>query len=114
MYVNLDETTAQRLERAFWLKAQIKDLTEEVDLILNAIGPNVGTYDGGDYTLQVTPNVRFNAAEAKKNLTPEQYASILKSAPDSKLAKAVLDPEDYIKAQATVGVVRKIVETLDD
>lgn len=50
----------------------------------------------------VQPNIRFNAATAKKNLSPEQFESICKSTPNAALAKALLD-DDYHLCQSITG-----------
>lgn len=54
------------------------------------------------YVAVVAPNVRFNAATAKKNLDPDTFATICKPKPDAALAKALLE-EDYYKCQSVSG-----------
>lgn len=50
----------------------------------------------------VAPNIRFDAATAKKNLTEEEFNSICKRKPDAALAKALLE-DDYHKTQRDSG-----------
>ncbi len=54
------------------------------------------------YVATIQPSIRFNAATAKKNLTPEQFEAICKKRPDAALAKALLD-EDYHLCQSANG-----------
>jgi|SRR5690625_242947 len=56
--------------------------------------------DGTIATAQ--PNIRFNAATAKKNLSPEQFKAICKLTPNAALAKALLD-DDYYLCQSVTG-----------
>lgn len=109
----LSEENAKRLDRARMLKAEAKALTEEADEILADLGAEADQYIGGDYVLNVYPNRRFDAGLARKNLPPERYAAILKEAPNSALAKAVLTEEEYAASQRVNGLVRRI-EKLGD
>jgi len=104
-----------RVYRAYWLKRQITDLEQQYDDLLDSLGQlEVGNYPAGDFILKVTPNVRFDAATAKKRLTPEEFAAILVPTPNSALAKKVLGDERYPAAQKTYGVKRQIVPVTDE
>jgi hypothetical protein len=90
----------KRIERAYWLKQQIKAMESEVAELL-------------DYIVQVRHNRRFDAATAKRNLTPEEYAAILVPKPDSTLAKKVLGANGYAATQADYGWKKTIVPVED-
>lgn len=106
----MDEFTL-KVNRARLLKEQIKSLEEEVDQILESLGDlpygTYGTTNG--YALQVTPTLRFDAAEAHRNLTVDEFDSILKAKPDAALAKALLGEDRYKATQKLHGVTRKII-----
>ena len=73
--------------RIYALRAQIKALEAEVkELVGDLPARPVGDYVEGDYLIKVSRTVRFDAATAKRNLTEEQFASILKPTPNSDLA----------------------------
>lgn len=99
---------AAKVREAYLIKAQIKDLEARYkDLLDEVDGVGVGEHDAGDYVLKITPTLRFNAAEAYRNLTPEQFESISVLTPNATLAKEVLG-EDYAKAQKVYGQTRSI------
>lgn len=104
----LNETHEAIIARAFALRAQAKANEAEAKELLASLGDvDVDTYAVGDYQVKVTPTKRFDAATAKRNLTPAEFAKILKKVPDSALAKAVLD-ERYEACQKDYGVTVKI------
>lgn len=105
---------AKVVARAAALRAQAKACAAEADELLDSLGDlEIRQYPAGRYILKIEDNHRFDAATAKKNLTPEQYASILKPTPNAALAKALLE-EDYALAQKSFGVKRTIVEVDDE
>lgn len=110
--------TAEQFQRAVKriadLKANIKSEEAEIERLYESMGElEVKSYPAGDYILKVEPSVRFDAATARQNLTPEQYASILKPTPNSALAKAVLD-DLYHLTQKDYGVKRTVVPVEDE
>lgn len=112
----MDATQFQRtVKRIADLKAQIKSNEAEVEALYGTLGDlEIKSYPAGDYILKIERNVRFDPVTAKKNLTPEQYASILKATPNSALAKALLDEADYAKAQKEFAPKRTIVAVDDE
>lgn len=103
----------QTVARAHAIKQQIKALEDEYDTLLDSLGTlDPRNYPAGDLILQVTPTIRFNEAEAKRNLSPEKFQSILKQKPDATLARKVLGDE-FSLCQKTYGVTRKIVRVED-
>lgn len=107
----MDEFTI-KVNRARLLKEQAKSLEEEAQEILESLGDlpygTYGTTNG--YALQITPTLRFDAAEAHRNLEPEEFQSILKAKPDAALAKALLGEDRYKATQKLHGVTRKIIK----
>lgn len=99
----------QTLKQIKQVRDTIKALQEqEADLWaeLGELAPDDYLIDEHHY-LNVRENWRFDAATAKKNLTPEQFESILVPKPDSTQAKRVLTGIDYeTKTRKLVGVVR--------
>lgn len=59
----------------------------------------------GEYKLNRRENKRFDAATAKKNLTPEQLEEISVLKPDAARAKALLEDEDLALCQKNFGSV---------
>lgn len=109
------ETFEQKVKRARWLRAQAETFKEEADALLDSLGNlEYGTYPAGRYALQVTPTIRFDAATASRNLTPEEFESILRLKPDAAVAKALLGEERYKATQKTHGVTRKIIVIEED
>jgi len=95
------------------LRDEQKAIDERIEELYGTLGDlEVRNYPAGDFILQVTRTVRFDEATAKRNLTAEQFKSILKLKPDSTLAKAVLD-DDYSLTQRSYGLTRKIVRVDD-
>jgi hypothetical protein len=103
----------KRIERAYWLKQQIKAMESEVAELLDFIEDDEVDVPAGDYIVQVRHNRRFDAATAKRNLTPEEYAAILVPKPDSTLAKKVLGANGYAATQADYGWKKTIVPVED-
>lgn len=91
------------------LRAEAKHLSELADELLDGLGLNEpGEYISGDYIIKIRPTVRFDAATAERNLTPEEFDKIQKRSPNAALAKAVLSEERYKKAQKTHGLTRTV------
>lgn len=109
----LDEFTL-KVNRARLLREQAKSLEIEAQEILESLGDlpygTYGTTNG--YALQLTPTLRFDAAEAHKNLTPDEFESILRQKPDAAVAKALLG-ERFKVTQKLHGVTRKIIRVED-
>lgn len=100
--------------RAGRIKEQIKALEDEYTELLDSLGNlPIDSYVYGEWILKVQPNRRFDAVTAKKNLTPEQYESILKPTPNSALAKALLDEDTYALAQRDYDPKRTLVRVTD-
>lgn len=53
----------------------------------------------GDYVVEARPVVRFDVPTALKLLTKDEIERISISKPDSKLAKALLPPDEYLMCQ---------------
>ena len=103
-----------KVKRAYLLGKQIKLLEQERSDLLDSLGTlEPSNYPAGEFILKVTPTVRFSEAEARRNLTQEQFDSILKRKPDSALAKAMLGDE-YAKCQKVYGTTRTIVPVEDE
>lgn len=103
-----------KVREVYLIGQQIKSLEEKRKQILDEIddvGP--GEHYVGDYVLKITPTLRFNAAEARRNLTDEQFDAISVLTPNSTLAKEVLG-EDYTKTQKTYGMTRSVVRVEED
>lgn len=99
--------------RAYQIKAQIKSLEEDYKNLLDSLGElTPDKYVAGDFIVEVTPNRRFDEATAKRNLPPETFGRILKPKPDSGLAKALLDDEQYALCQRDYGV-RKTIKKVE-
>lgn len=95
-------------------KEQAKAHEETAKALLDSLGElAIDDYVAGNFILRVSPNRRFEAATAKRNLTPEEFEAILKLTPDSALAKAVLDPETYRLCQREYEPKRTIVRVED-
>lgn len=109
------EGLAEKVKRAYWLRQQAKAFEDEANKILDDIGElSTGKYPAGEFILQVTPTVRFDAATAQRNLTPVEYKKILKMTPNSALAKAVLGEERFKATQKVHGQTRKILPVTDE
>jgi hypothetical protein len=96
------------------LRQQAKSLIEESDRLLDELNLGVGKYVSGDFIITVAPTVRFNAATAEKNLSPEEFKSILKPTPNSALAKALLGEARYKATQKTFDSFTRSVERVED
>lgn len=97
------------------LRQEAKFLNDKADELLNELGLNKpGVYISGDYLIKVRPTVRFDAPTAERNLSPEEFKSILKEKPDSALAKAVLGDDKYKMTQKTYGVTRTVERVEDE
>lgn len=105
---------AKIVARAAALRAQAKACEAEANELLDSLGDlEIRQYPFGRYILKVERNRRFDAATAKKNLTDEEYAKILKPSPNSALARAVLD-DRYELTQREYDPKRTIVEVTDE
>ena len=92
--------SAQVAKRVYTLRKAAKAMLEEADALAAQFSSREqDTYVEGDLRVVVGRNARFNAALAKKVLTPEQYESILDIAPSGTLAKEVLPPAVYKETQ---------------
>ena len=99
-------------QAAAW-REEAKALEAKANELLDTLGDlPLRDYPAGDFILRVQPNRRFDPATAKKNLTQDQYASILKPTPNAALAKALLD-EDYALCQRDYDPKRVIVRVSD-
>lgn len=104
---------SQTVAQAYRLGKEIKALEEERETLLGSLGDlSERNYPAGDFILQVTRTKRFDEATAKRNLTADAFATILKLKPDSTLAKAILGDE-YGKTQREYGWTKKIIRVED-
>ena len=95
--------------RIYALRASIKEAEAEVKDLVASLGDlPEGSYVAGDYLVKATPTKRFDPATAKRNLTDREFKGILKSVPDSALAKAKLDEETYALCQKVYGMTVKV------
>lgn len=103
----------RKVARAAALKAQAKANIEEANQLLDSLDLHeIRAYPAGRYILELQRNATFSAPEAKKNLTPEEYASILKPTPNAALAKALLD-DRYVLCQKE-GEPKRIIKEVED
>lgn len=103
------------IARIGMLRASIKAQEDEVKDIIASLGdlePGKSVHAG--WIMETRPTVRFDPAIAKRVLTPTQYDSILAIKPDSKLAKAVLDAEDYARTQKIYGTTVSVYRPTDE
>ena len=96
-----------KIEKAYWIKKEIASLEDQYKEIMAEIATEPGKTPYKDYLLSVTETHTFNAAQAKTSLSAAKFKKIQKLVPDAKLAKAILDPEDYAKT-TKVGLRREI------
>lgn len=94
--------------KVYLLRQEAKSLEEAADRLLDDLWLEKGEYISGDYIISVTPTVRFDPATAERNLKPDEFQKILKTVPDSRLAKAVLGEARYKTTQKTYGFTRKV------
>ena len=106
----LTKTVAQiaRLQRE---KAALEAQIEELYGTLGDLEER--NYPAGEYILKVTRTRRFDEATAKRNLPSHLFDMILKRKPDSTLAKAVLDADEYTLCQREYGWTKKIEKVED-
>lgn len=100
--------------RVYWLRKEAKAMLDEADEILEKYTLDNRNYPAGDFIVQVTPTVRFDAATAARNLPADKYQSILILKPDSTIAKARLSEDEYKMAQKKYGQTIKIVPVTDE
>ena len=98
----MDET---KLQEFYLNKQKIKELTERNEELINEQGlrqAQQGIYNEGKYVVEVSPNVRFDSAQAEE-LFPigdnGENMELYTAAIDSKKAKKVLSDEDYARCQ---------------
>lgn len=83
------------------LKEQLKALEEERKGLESTF--EVGSYNAGDYIVDVKPTVRFDAATAKKVLSEEEYSQIIVPKVDATIAKSVLRGFRFEDCQKVIG-----------
>lgn len=111
----MSEVRETDLAKIYRKKQQIKDLEAEIADLYERMGDlDPDSYVAGDFILKVRENRRFNAAQAKRALSPAEYEKILKTVPDAKIARAVLDEDTFAMTQKVVGVVREVVRVEDE
>lgn len=90
---------AEVIDQIGRLSEDIRALEQAKRLLIEELGDlDYDQYAGQNFLLKVEPNRRFDKVTARKNLTPEQYESILVLTPDSTTAKKVLG-SDYVLTQ---------------
>ena len=101
------EQTAARISKLVQneklLAEQLKALKEERAALEHSLGLDTGSYNAGDFIVDVQPQVRFDAATAKKVLSSEDYARICEQKPSATLAKSVLRGYEYEDCQKVIG-----------
>lgn len=94
---DLDDQTANLVERLRQLNAEIADRAQQADEIkkqLRQIGP--GTYHhNGRPVLDLVAGSSFDPAKAQQILTPEQLAACQETVISAKLAAQLLPPTLY-------------------
>lgn len=83
------------------LKEQLKALEDERKGLESTF--EVGSYNAGEYIVDVKPTVRFDAATAKKVLSEEEYSQIVVPKVDATIAKSVLRGFRYEDCQKVTG-----------
>lgn len=76
--------------------------------------PDPRTYLRGNVCLEVTTNLRFDDATARKNLTPAEYEATLIPKPDAKRAREILGEKRYKLACKDHGVKLEIRTATDN
>jgi hypothetical protein len=109
--VYLDDEIGLRVHR---LRQQAKALEEEADRLLDSLNLGLGQYISGEFIIKISPTVRFDAGTAERNLSPEEFRSILKETPNAALAKAVLGNERYRATQKTYDTFTRKVERVEE
>lgn len=103
------------LRTIYWAKQQITSLEQDIQDAYTVLGDKpVGQYAGNKFILKVSPNKRFDAATANRNLTDEELAKIVLPTPNAALAKAFLSPDRYKAAQKDYGIKREVVPVTDE
>lgn len=105
----------EKVRAAYLLRKEAERNLALADELLDSLG-ELGSkdYPAGRFILKVTPTRRFNASEAQKNLTTEEFESIHERVPTSAAAKRVLGDERYAATQKVYGQTRKIVPVEDE
>ena len=103
-------TLEQKVLKIEALVAQEKDLALQMKSVKDAraalernLGLENGSYNVGDYIVDVKPQVRFDAATAKRVLPADLYARICESKPSATLAKSILRGYEYEDCQKVLG-----------
>jgi len=109
------EDFVKTVKEAYLVKKQIDALEQRYNDLLDSLGSlDSKNYPAGEYILQVRPTLRFDAATAKRALTPAEFESILVSKPDSTVAKKVLGEDRFKVTQKVYGQTRTIVPVTDE
>lgn len=98
-----------KLQEFYLNKQRIKELIERNEELLNEQGlrqAQQGSYNEGKYLVEVSPNVRFDSAQAEE-LFPigdnGENMELYTAAIDPKKAKQFLSEEDYARCQKVFG-----------
>lgn len=105
--------SAQAARRIRSLREEIKSHELEIKELIagHFSGLNVGESEvAGQYVVRASPNVRFDPSLARKELTEEEFSSILETVPSSKKAKELLAPATYAKLQRQFQPTIKVVD----
>lgn len=96
------------------LQASKSAIENEIEELYGTLGDlEERNYPAGPYILKVTRTKRFDEATAKRNLPQHLFSLILKKKPDSALAKAVLDEDQYALCQREYGLTKRIEKVED-
>ena len=93
------ETVAKKEELAEYeknLRAKLAELVDNGDTLV------------GEFKINRRENVRFDAATAKKNLTPEELKSISVLKPEAARANALLDEDRLELCRRSYGAVVQV------
>lgn len=85
------------------LAEQLKALKDERAALEASLGLETGSYNAGGFIVDVKPQVRFDAATAKKVLDNLLYQRICESKPSATLAKKYLTGEEFAETQKVIG-----------
>ena len=105
------EATARRIKA---LREQAKALTDEASELAKSLDLSVGNHPAGRYIVQVQEVKRFDAATAKRVLTPELFNAILVPKPDASLAKKMLTGYELDQCKKDYGTKVLINEVKDE
>ena len=88
------------------LAKEVKALDAEIKAMQHELPE--GLSSDGEYVVDVKPRVMFDAATAKRNLSPALYESICEMKPTAVRAKEMLTGYEYADCQKVTGVIATV------